>query len=49
VRINECQTGGVITPVFELAQTFDEDRDDVSMRDRADDSTHGVDSGLKRE
>jgi hypothetical protein len=33
--------GGVVTPVLEASQAFDQDGNDVAIRDRADDSAHG--------
>ena len=38
--VDQGETGRVIATVFELAQAFNEDRDDVAVSDRGDDSTH---------
>jgi hypothetical protein len=34
-------TGRIVAAVLELAQAFDQDRDDVAVGDRGDDAAHG--------
>jgi hypothetical protein len=39
---HERDAGGVVAPVFERLQTCDQGRDDVTPRDRGNDSTHAA-------
>ena len=39
-RVINCHAAGVVSPIFEPLQPFDEDRDDVPRADGADDSAH---------
>src|SRR5690606_10572526 len=41
--VQDREAGGVVAAIFELAQTLDEDRYDVALGDRPDDSTHVAD------
>ena len=39
--VNQRQAGRVVAAVFELAQAFDEDGNDIAVGDRGNDATHG--------
>ena len=43
-RVEQGQTGGVITAIFEFAQALDQDGDDIALCYGTNDSTHGFDS-----
>jgi hypothetical protein len=37
---DDCQTGGVVTSVFEFLEPFDQDRDDVTAGRSRNDAAH---------
>jgi hypothetical protein len=39
--VDQGQPGRVVAAVFELAQAFEEDGDDIAVSDRGNDATHG--------
>jgi hypothetical protein len=42
VRIEYCQTGRVVTAIFEAGESFDQDEDDILAGDGRDDAAHVI-------
>ena len=40
VAVDQRQTSGIVSAVFQFAQSFEENRDDIAVSDRGDDATH---------